>query len=104
MIIGTYRPAEVNSGGHPLRGLKRELQMHRQCLELPLAYLGEESIAQYLGARFARSEFPATLTHVIRQRTAGKIRSANDRPSQKVVRGVRDRPGNVIQRSAILSH
>lgn len=71
MIIGTYRPVEVSLSDHPLRAVKQELQMHRQCKELPLAFLTEESITDYLAARFVGSDFPVALTRVFQQRTGG---------------------------------
>jgi DNA-binding winged helix-turn-helix (wHTH) protein len=36
MVIGTYRPVDVILAGHPLSGVKRELQAHHLCHELPL--------------------------------------------------------------------
>lgn len=71
MIIGTYRPVDVSLSDHPIRAVKQELQMHRQCKELPLAFLNEESITDYLAARFVGSDFPVALTRVFQQRTGG---------------------------------
>ena len=39
MVIGTYRPVDVILSDHPLKGVKRELQAHGLCQELPLEYL-----------------------------------------------------------------
>ena len=36
MVIGTYRPVDVILGEHPLKSVKRELQAHGLCQELPL--------------------------------------------------------------------
>ena len=36
MVIGTYRPVDVILSEHPLKGVKRELQAHGLCQELPL--------------------------------------------------------------------
>jgi predicted ATPase len=51
LVLGTYRPVDVLANGHPLRGVIQELQLHRHCEELPLGFLTEEQIAQYLEER-----------------------------------------------------
>jgi DNA-binding winged helix-turn-helix (wHTH) protein/predicted ATPase len=71
MVVGTYRPAEVISSGHPLSSVKRELQVHRLCEELALRFLNEASVAGYLAVRFPSHRFPAALAHFIHQRTDG---------------------------------
>ncbi|HET6933319.1 MAG TPA: AAA family ATPase, partial [Candidatus Angelobacter sp.] len=71
MVIGTYRPVDVILAGHPLRGVKRELQAHRLCHELALEYLSEEAVGQYLAARFPGRELPRRLRHTIYRRTEG---------------------------------
>jgi predicted ATPase/DNA-binding winged helix-turn-helix (wHTH) protein len=75
-IIGTYRPADVIVSSHPLRELKQELQSHRQCDELALSFLTEQSVAAYLTNRFPlrnaddRSSLQA-LAHSIHHQTDG---------------------------------
>lgn len=71
MVIGTYRPVDVIVGDHPLKGVKRELQAHNLCRELPLEYLTEEIVAEYLNTRFPGHQFPARLRRTIYQRTEG---------------------------------
>jgi DNA-binding winged helix-turn-helix (wHTH) protein/predicted ATPase len=71
MVIGTYRPVDVILAAHPLRGVKRELQAHRLCHELPLEYLSEEQVAQYLAARFHGRQLPSRLRQTIYRRTDG---------------------------------
>jgi predicted ATPase/DNA-binding winged helix-turn-helix (wHTH) protein len=71
MIIGTYRPVDVILGDHPLKGVKRELQAHSLCHELPLEYLAEEVVAQLLSARFPSHDLPARLARAIYKRTEG---------------------------------
>jgi DNA-binding winged helix-turn-helix (wHTH) protein/predicted ATPase/energy-coupling factor transporter ATP-binding protein EcfA2 len=71
MIIGTYRPVDVILASHPLRGVKRELQAHRLCHELPLEYLTEDAIDQYLAVRFPGRHLPSRLRHTIYRRTDG---------------------------------
>src|SRR5262245_21860296 len=41
LLIGTWRPVEVNLSGHPLKAVKQELQMRRCCEELTLGFLTE---------------------------------------------------------------
>ena len=41
LVLGTYRPVEMLGNGHPLRAVKQELQLHRQCEELRLGFLTE---------------------------------------------------------------
>lgn len=71
MVIGTYRPVDVILAGHPLRGVKRELQAHCLCHELPLEYLSEEAVAEYLAARFSGRQLPGRLRNTIYRRTEG---------------------------------
>src|SRR5215813_4029678 len=71
MLIGTYRPVELVVSGHPLKAVKRELHAKQRCQELPLEYLTEEGISEYLSVRFPGNRFPAGLPALIHQRTEG---------------------------------
>lgn len=71
MIVGTYRPVDVILNDHPLKSVKRELQAHNLCHEIPLEYLAEDAVTQYLAARFPRNQFPGSLRRTIYQRTEG---------------------------------
>jgi DNA-binding winged helix-turn-helix (wHTH) protein len=71
LIIGTYRPEEAPSQEHPLKGVKLELQVKRLCGELPLERLSEESVGEYLSARFQRGPFPVGLAQLIHRRSEG---------------------------------
>ena len=75
LIIGTYRPVEVLTREHPLKGIKQELQLHGQCEELALDFLSEAAVAEYLVQRFnvgATGRSPLKrMAHVIHQRTDG---------------------------------
>jgi DNA-binding winged helix-turn-helix (wHTH) protein/predicted ATPase len=71
LVIGTYRPVDVIVGDHPLKGVKRELQAHGLCHELPLECLSEEAVGKYLTARFPGHEFPLRLRRTIYRRTEG---------------------------------
>ncbi|HJY81019.1 MAG TPA: AAA family ATPase [Candidatus Binatia bacterium] len=52
LVLGTYRPVEMLENGHPLRAVTQELQLHRQCKELPLTLLSETAVMEYLAGRF----------------------------------------------------
>lgn len=71
MVIGTYRPVEVILGDHPLKGVKRELHAHGLCHELPLEYLAENYVSEYLAAKFPLHEFPERFRRMIYRRTEG---------------------------------
>ncbi len=71
MLIGTYRPLELVVTGHPLKAVKRELLARQQCEELPLEYLTEDAVGQYLSVRFPGNQFPARLATLIHERTDG---------------------------------
>src|SRR5262245_49876845 len=65
MLIGTYRTVELIVSGHPLKAVKQELLAKQQCEELPLEYLSEEAVAEYLSFRFPTNRFPAELARLI---------------------------------------
>jgi DNA-binding winged helix-turn-helix (wHTH) protein/tetratricopeptide (TPR) repeat protein len=71
LLIVTYRPVDVAVRDHPLRGVKQELQAHRQCEELPLEYLRPEAVSDYLAVRYPQHRLPATLAELLHQRTDG---------------------------------
>src|SRR5262249_17532879 len=48
MILATYRPAEAAVQEHPLLRAKQSLQLHRQCSEIALPYLGRANVEAYL--------------------------------------------------------
>ena len=71
LLIGTYRPVEVIVTEHPLRGVKQELQVHKLCHELPLEYLTQVAVDEFLLLKFPAHQFPAALAAMIHQRTEG---------------------------------
>ena len=70
LIIATYRPVDVILKNHPLKAIRQELDVHQQCEELPLDFLTEASVAEYLAVRFPTSQL-CDLAHLIHQRTDG---------------------------------
>ena len=71
LVLATYRPADVIVSGHPLRALKQELQVHKQCEELSLGFLTIDEVSQYLAARFPQHRFSAELAPILHQSTEG---------------------------------
>ena len=68
MILGTYRPVEMLAGDHPLRAMKEELELHRNCIELSLPLLNESDVATYLAQRLDEKK---SLASSIYRRTEG---------------------------------
>jgi DNA-binding winged helix-turn-helix (wHTH) protein/tetratricopeptide (TPR) repeat protein/CheY-like chemotaxis protein len=71
LLIATYRPVDVAVSDHPLKGVKQDLQAHRQCEEIPLEYLHPEAVNDYLTARYSQHELPNALAALLHQRTDG---------------------------------
>jgi DNA-binding winged helix-turn-helix (wHTH) protein/tetratricopeptide (TPR) repeat protein len=71
LIIGTYRPVDIILANHPMKGIKRELQAHSLCDELPLQYLTEDAVSDYLATAFNGHKFPTRLRNAIFARTEG---------------------------------
>src|SRR5262245_26127677 len=71
LILTTYRPADVAAASHPLGFAKQELQIHGQCEELVLDFLGEAAVAAYLAGRFPHATFPPALARVLHANTSG---------------------------------
>ena len=61
MLIGTFRNVELIVSGHPLKAVKQELLAKQLCKELPLEYLTEAAVYDYLAVRFPGNRFPAGL-------------------------------------------
>jgi predicted ATPase len=71
MLIGTFRNVELIVSGHPLKAVKQELLAKQLCKELPLEYLTEAAVYDYLAITFPGNQFPAGLAGLIHQRTDG---------------------------------
>ena len=81
LVLGTYRPADVAAGAHPLRPVKQELQLHGHCEEMPLAFLSAAAVATYLAQRFPRHELSI----------GARARAASDDRRQPALRREHDR-------------
>src|SRR5262249_17177927 len=71
LLIGTFRPEDVELSNHQLKNYKREMQAHKLCEEIALGPLGEEHLARYLNARFAPNDFPREFAALIQRKTEG---------------------------------
>jgi serine/threonine protein kinase/tetratricopeptide (TPR) repeat protein len=71
LLIGTFRPEDVERTGHPLKNYMLEMQAHNLCEEVALGMLSRDHIAEYLRANFAPNDFPTELTSLIQQKTEG---------------------------------
>jgi len=71
LIVGTFREEEIDRSHHPLRAVKQELVMRRQCHELPLDPLEGGAVAEYLARRFPAAAVPEDLARAIHRRTVG---------------------------------
>lgn len=71
MLIGTFRPVELILTRHPLKAVKQELLAKQQCKELPLEYLSETAVSDYLTVRFPEHRLHERLATLIHQRTEG---------------------------------
>jgi predicted ATPase/DNA-binding winged helix-turn-helix (wHTH) protein len=70
-VLGTYRPADIVVGEHPLRRLRQELLAHELCEELRVELLSEEEVKEYVTQRLARNPLAAELSPLIYRRTEG---------------------------------
>ncbi len=52
MLVATLRPADVIVRDHPLRLVKQELKVNRECVEVALELLSVGHVTEYLAARF----------------------------------------------------
>ena len=71
LVIGTYRPAEISGGSHPLASIKQDLEVHGQCSELALRPLAADEVGEYLAERFPREPLAPRLVRSIHQATEG---------------------------------
>jgi DNA-binding winged helix-turn-helix (wHTH) protein/tetratricopeptide (TPR) repeat protein len=72
LLIATYRPAEVTAAAeHPLAEVVHGLATADRCSQMPLDYLDEPTVQQFLAARFPGAQFPAALARRLYQRTDG---------------------------------
>ncbi|MFI5006669.1 MAG: ATP-binding protein [Solirubrobacterales bacterium] len=71
LILGTFRPADVEISSHPLKSCRLDLMTESHCHEIALSPLGPAHVAEYLDARFPGHRFPAGLATFVHGRTEG---------------------------------
>ena len=71
LVVGTYRPEDVERGNHPLKSCRLELQAHGLCEGLALGSLSHENLAGYLDARFTPNDFPREFPALLLRKTEG---------------------------------
>jgi predicted ATPase/predicted Ser/Thr protein kinase len=71
LLVGTFRPEDVELRDHPLKNYKREMLAHKLCEEIALSLLSREHVAGLLDARFHPNDFPAELALLIHRKTEG---------------------------------
>ena len=71
LIIGTFRPGDLEVSRHPLKSYKLEMQSRHQCEEIALGTLRQENLSSYLDARFAPNDFAHDLAPLIERKTEG---------------------------------
>jgi tetratricopeptide (TPR) repeat protein len=72
LLLATFRPEDLQTGNHPLKNCKVEMQSHQECDEIALRVLSADEIARLLDIRFHPNEFPGELASAIHQRTGGQ--------------------------------
>jgi len=71
LLVGTFRPEDIERSNHPLKSYKAEMQMHKLCEEIALESLSREHIVDYLNVTFNPNDFPANLADHLHEKTEG---------------------------------
>jgi tetratricopeptide (TPR) repeat protein len=72
LVLATYRPMDVVVGGHPIRTVHQDLQIHGRCAELALDRLARTEVEHYLALRFGSADLAKELTERVFVRTGGQ--------------------------------
>jgi serine/threonine protein kinase/tetratricopeptide (TPR) repeat protein len=71
LLVGTFRPEDIERSNHPLKSYKAEMQMHKLCEEIALDSLSRDHIVDYLNVTFNPNDFPANLADHLHEKTEG---------------------------------
>ncbi len=71
LVLGTYRPGEMQKHDHPLNRVIPDLAAHRLSERLALSLLPEEQVTHYLQERFSPHTFPLGFGQMLYRRTEG---------------------------------
>ena len=70
LLIGSYRPEDAWLLAHPIRAVTSELEIHHQCTELPLGFVDNGAVAEYLSSRLGE-KITAELARTVVQYSDG---------------------------------
>jgi DNA-binding winged helix-turn-helix (wHTH) protein/predicted ATPase len=71
LTLVTYRQSELLLTKHPFLPVRLELQARGHCHELPLDFLSEQDVKNYLALEFPANFFPAAFPALIHSKTEG---------------------------------
>jgi len=71
MLIGTYRPEDLDTARHPLKQLTHDLALRRVCSEMELAPLSAAAVSELLNGNAEDEPVSSEFTEIIMERTGG---------------------------------
>ncbi len=71
LILGSYRPEQLDNSTHPLMAISRDLQIRQLATEVALPLLSEQAVAAYFQTGCSRIAEKPGLIHAIHRRTEG---------------------------------
>ena len=71
MLIGTYRPEDLQTARHPLRQMIQDLVLHKYCHEIELAPLSVIAISEVLAGGTENPPVPSEFIRFVKERTGG---------------------------------
>ncbi len=71
LLLSSYRPADVNTGHHPLKRLKQDLDTHKLCTEAALRPLDKAAVSEYLARELQQATPPKGLPSFVHQHSEG---------------------------------
>ena len=71
LLLGSYRPAEVSAGQHPLKRLKQDLVTHKLCADVSLGPLEKDAVREYLIQELKQETLPKGLPSFVHQHCEG---------------------------------
>jgi tetratricopeptide (TPR) repeat protein len=71
LVIGSYRPVDVDLTSHPIKSLKQNLEAAGRCIEIELELLNAHDIRTIVDQRFPGHCFPENVAALVHGRTEG---------------------------------
>jgi tRNA A-37 threonylcarbamoyl transferase component Bud32/tetratricopeptide (TPR) repeat protein len=71
LILGNYRPEELQLHNHHLSQIALDLQAHRRCQKIDLGFLSLADVEAYLALEFTQNNFPPFFLKWIHAKTEG---------------------------------